>query len=230
MFDTVTRQDPHMIQPKVQPIRVDNARAITGKNLSFVAAPLFVFGYGVVQLIGVFGRSHGPGFVFTAGHFLFLVGLVLFGVVLARLRQMMVPTSSRRKVAADLTTVIGFVGLIAFIRIAIIDLVVGLRAADSHAMSALYGQFGNFPGVFPAAVYNIGPLLYEAAMIALLLQLAVLSPRRFPIWSPVLYVLGIVSIGINLNLLPLGAALFGFALVPRGPVGCKYPVTGQPAS
>jgi hypothetical protein len=61
---------------------------------------------------------------------------------------------------------------------------------------------------------GFGPLLFEVGLLALLVQLAVLRPRRLPVSSPVLFVGGVVLIGINLDLLPLGAALFWLALAP----------------
>jgi hypothetical protein len=110
--------------------------------------------------------------------------------------------------------VVAGVGLVAFVRVAIIDLVVGLRAADHAAMSNLFGQLDDFPGVLPGGFYAVGPLLFEIGLLALLVQLAVIRPRRLPVSSPVLFFLGVVLIGINLDLLPLAAVLFWLALAP----------------
>ena len=52
------------------------------------------------------------------------------------------------------------------------------------------------------------------SFIVLAVQLAVLHPRRLAYSSPGLIVIGFVCIMINLNLLPVGAALFVLALAP----------------
>jgi hypothetical protein len=184
-------------------------------RISFLAAPMLILVYGVVRLIGgLYGSHGGPGLVWTAGHALFLAGLVLFGAVLFGLRGLLSGTTRAHRLAADVTIVVACVGLIAFVRVAVIDLVVGLRAADPTAMSRLLGQFEDFPGVLPAAFYQVGPLLFQVGLFLLLTRLALLRPRRLPRWSPVLFLLGAVLIGIDLDLLPLGAALFWLALAP----------------
>ena len=75
-------------------------------------------------------------------------------------------------------------------------------------------DIGNRPGILPSAVWNLGPILFEVGLIVLAVQLAVLHPRRLAYWSPALIVIGFVCIMINLNLLPVGAALFVLALAP----------------
>jgi hypothetical protein len=42
----------------------------------------------------------------------------------------------------------------------------------------------------------------------------VLHPRCLAAWSPVIIIVGFLCIMVNLNLLPVGAALFGLALAP----------------
>ncbi len=69
--------------------------------------------------------------------------------------------------------------------------------------------------MLPAAFYSLGPLLFEVGLAALLIQLAVLRPRRLPWWSPVPFLGGLVLISIDLDLLPVGAALFAFALAQQ---------------
>jgi hypothetical protein len=181
---------------------------------SFLAAPAFILAYGVVRLVGGPGGRDGPGLAWTAGHALFLVGLLLFGVVLFGLRRQVGATVGGQGLTANAAIVVAGAGLIAFVRVAVIDLVVGLRAADHAAMSTLFGQLKDFPGVLPGGFYAVGPLLFEVGLLALVVQLAVQRPRRLPVSSPVLLFLGVVLIGINLDLLPLGAALFWLALAP----------------
>jgi hypothetical protein len=181
---------------------------------SFLAAPAFVLAYGVVRLAGGVDGRDGPGLAWTAGHALFLVGLVLFSGVLFGLRRQVPATTGGHRLTANVAIVVAGVGLVAFVRVAIIDLVVGLRAADHAAMSKLFGQLDDFPGVLPGGFYAVGPLLFEIGLLALLVQLAVIRPRRLPVSSPVLFFLGVVLIGINLDLLPLAAVLFWLALAP----------------
>jgi hypothetical protein len=181
---------------------------------ALLAAPTFVLAYGVVRLLGGLDGREGPGLAWTAGHALFLAGLLLFWVVLFGLRRQLGAIVGWRRLTANAAIVVAGAGLIAFVRVAVIDLVVGLRAPDHAAMSKLFGQLKDFPGVLPSGFYAVGPLLFEVGLLALLVQLAVLRPRRLPVSSPVLFLLGAALIGINLDLLPLGAALFWLALAP----------------
>ena len=181
---------------------------------SFLAAPVLILAYGVVRLAGGPGGRDGPGLAWTAGHALFLAGLLQFFVVLVGLRRQVGTTVGGPRLTANAAIVVAGAGLIAFVRVAVIDLVVGLRAADHAAMSRLFGQLDDFPGVLPGGLYAVGPLLFEVGLLALLVQLAVLRPRRLPVSSPVLFLLGVVLIGINLDLLPLSAALFWLSLAP----------------
>jgi hypothetical protein len=164
--------------------------------------------------VGQAHGSYGPGLAWTAGHLLFLAGLLLFAPVLVGLYQLVPATTALRRVAASAALAVAGVGLLAFVREALIDLVVGLRAADHQAMDTLYQQIGDFPKVVPAVFYNVGPLLFEVGLAGLVVLLAVLRPRRFPWWSPALFLLGAVLIDINLDLLTVGAALFLLALTP----------------
>lgn len=200
-------------------------------RICFIAAPVFMAAYGVVRLVGLAEGGYGPGLAWTLGHALFLLGLLLFGVVLIGLYRLVPGTTRARRVTALVTLAVAYLGLIAFVRQAVVDLVVGLRAADHHAMDVLYGQIGNFPNVVPAVFYNVGPLLFELGLAGLVIQLAVFRPRRLPWWSPALFLLGAVLIAVNLDLLPLGAALFALALAPaaRGPRALSAQVEPRPS-
>jgi hypothetical protein len=173
-----------------------------------------MFGYGVVRLIDGLDGEYGPGPAWTIGHLLFLAGLVLFGCVVVRLRSLVPTTTTTRKVTASVAMVLALAGIVAFVRVIILDLMVGFQAADNAEMDVIRDDIGNVPGILPEAVWDLGPLLFEVGLISLTIQLAVLHPRRLAAWSPVLIVIGFVCIMINLNLLPAGAALFGLALSP----------------
>ena len=179
----------------------------------FLTAPVLMFGYGVARLIDGRDGEYGPGLAWTVGHLLFLAGLRLFGVVFVRLRRL-VPTTMPRKVMASAALALGVAGVVAFVRVIIRDLVVGFRADSNADMDMVRHDIGNRPGILPSAVWNLGPILFEVSFIVLAVQLAVLHPRRLAYWSPALIVIGFVCIMINLNLLPVGAALFVLALAP----------------
>lgn len=192
-------------------------------RITFVAAPAMVLAYGVVRLIDGRDGVHGPGLAWTVGHSLFLVGLVLFGAVLVGLRRM-VPAGARpRRIVADLATVVGFAGLLPFVRGIIIDIVAGIRAADRPEMERLSDRYHDIPGLLPSAYYDLGPVLFEIGLVALLVLLA--AGRRMPWWSPVLMVLGFAVIPVNLDLLPLGGAIMGVALAP-GAARRRVPAAG----
>ncbi|QKW39317.1 hypothetical protein HUT06_39175 [Actinomadura sp. NAK00032] len=188
-------------------------------RIAFHLAPALMLAYGVVRLIDGRDGQHGPGPAWTVGHVLFLGSLLLYGGVIAglygRVRAASGGTASR--VAAGVTTVLAAVGLAAFVRVAVIDIVVGLRAADAAEKSMLADRYADVPAVLPQAIYEIGPVFFMLGLVALLVQFAVTAPGRkaVAVMSPVLVVLGFVAITINLDLLPAGAALIWLALVPH---------------
>jgi hypothetical protein len=180
----------------------------------FLAAPALMFGYGVVRLIDGRDGEYGPGLAWTTGHLLFLASLVLFGVVVVQLRRLVSSTTTAQQVMASVAMVLALAGVVAFVRVIIIDLVVGFRAADNPDMRVVRDDIGNVPGVLPEAVWDLGPLPFVVGLVTLTMLLAVLHPRLLAAWSPVLIVIGFACIMVNLNLLPVGAALIGLALAP----------------
>ncbi|MGW3771353.1 hypothetical protein [Actinomadura verrucosospora] len=187
-------------------------------RIAFHLAPALMLAYGAVRLIDGRDGQHGPGPAWTVGHLLFLGSLLLYGAVIAGLwRRMPVAEGGRaRRVTAGALTAMAAVGLVTFVRVAIIDIVVGLRAADSAEKSALSDRYADVPAVLPQAFYEIGPVLFMLGLTALLVQHAVVGPRRAPVAaSPVLVVLAFVVITADLDLLPAGAALIWLALFPH---------------
>ncbi|MEV4671255.1 hypothetical protein AB0K34_06345 [Actinomadura sp. NPDC049382] len=187
-------------------------------RIAFHLAPALMLAYGVVRLIDGRDGQHGPGPAWTVGHVLFLGSLLLYGGVIAglygRVRAASGGTASR--VVAGVTTVVAALGLATFVRVAVIDIVVGLRAADPAEKSMLADRYADVPAVLPQAVYEIGPVFFMLGLLALLVQFAVTAPGRKAVaaLSPVLVTLGFVAITLDLNLLPAGAALIWLALVP----------------
>ena len=179
------------------------------------AAPALFFAYGLVRLLDGRDGDRGPGPAWTLGHLFFLAGLLLYGVVLVGLRRALSGVGGWRRYAATTATVLGAIGLLAFIRVAIIDIVVGLRAADHPGMGELFQRYENAPwGVVPAAVGEVVPVFFVVGMVALVTLLAVGRPRLLPGWSPVLVLCGFVIMTVNLDLFSIGAALLWLALAP----------------
>ncbi|WP_404960232.1 hypothetical protein [Streptomyces sp. 147326] len=133
----------------------------------------------------------------------------LFAVVFPALRRMTGPTTRAGRLSASAAALLGLTGTLAVVVQAVIDLVVGFRAADRPGMERLFEEVQNHPGVLPA-VYTVGPVLFYAGLAWLLVQLAV--QRRVGPWRPVMVVLGTATTVVSLDLLPLGALLFAAAL------------------
>jgi hypothetical protein len=180
----------------------------------FVAAPALMSGYGVIRLFDGLDGEFGPGLAWTIGHLLFLSGMVLFGVVIVQLGRLVPVTTTARQVTASVAVALALAGVVAFVRVIFLDLVVGFLAADNAEMLMIREDIGDFPGILPEAVWELGPLLFMVGVLTLTVQLAVLHPRRLAAWSPMMVAVGFLCIMINLNLLPVGAALLALALAP----------------
>jgi hypothetical protein len=167
-------------------------------RISAVAAPVLLLFYGLLRLVDGLDGEHGPGLAWDIGHTMFFVAFLLFGVMVVGLRHMVPATSRGRLVAAGSATVAGLFGVAAFLWVILGDLSEPIREQAP----------------LPDPLYAVGPLLFQLGVLTLLVQLAVLRPRRLPPWSPVLVFLGFVPIAVNLDLLPLGALLILAGLAP----------------
>jgi hypothetical protein len=78
-------------------------------GMAMLAAPVFVFLYGVIRLLD---SRHGPGFGWTMSHLFFLVGLALYVLVVAELRRQ-AHTTGWRVWAANATAATAWLGLLA---------------------------------------------------------------------------------------------------------------------
>ncbi|MFE3198473.1 hypothetical protein [Embleya sp. NPDC059237] len=186
---------------------------------AFHLAPALMGAYGVVRLVDGIDGQHGPGPAWTIGHLLFLGSLLLYGVVIAGLRRRILDAGAggpARRITAGVLTTVAAVGLAAFVRVAVLDIVVGLKAADAAEKSALSDRYADVPAVIPQAFYEVGPVFFMLGLLALFVQYAVVGPRRglASAAAPVLVLVGFVAIMADLNLLPIGAALIWVALVP----------------
>ncbi|MFI6514280.1 hypothetical protein ACIBF1_01810 [Spirillospora sp. NPDC050679] len=177
-------------------------------RLAFHLAPALMLAYGAVRLIDGRDGQHGPGPAWTVGHLLFLGSLVLYGGVIAGLhgRIWAAGRGAARRAAAGVTAAVAAFGLLTFIRVAIIDIYVGLEAESPAEKSALADRYADVPAVLPQAVYEIGPVFFMLGLVALL---AATGHRA----ASALIALGFVTITLNLDLLPVGAALIWVALV-----------------
>jgi hypothetical protein len=183
-------------------------------RICYVAAPACLLGYGILRLIDGLDGSHGPGPAWSAGHLLFLASMLLFAIVLYGLWQAL----PRYRAAGAVAVVAGVVGVLAFCRVILVDLIVGFESVDRAAMNRDYGRYDGFPGGLPSgftgALDNVGPPLLIVGLLTLTILLASLRPRRLRWWSPVAILAGFVAISASLDLLPLGGALLGVALLP----------------
>lgn len=203
-------------------------------RITFHLAPALMLAYGAVRLVDGLDGQHGPGPAWTAGHLIFLGSLVLYGGVIAGLygRVRAAAGGTARRVTAGVVTAVAAFGLATFVRVAIVDIVVGLRAADAAEKSMLADRYAHVPAVLPQALYEIGPAFFMLGLVALLIQLAVVTPGRKAVaaLSPVLVALGFVVIMLDLDLLPAGAALIWLALVrftrEQGPSSPEHLGTG----
>jgi hypothetical protein len=183
-------------------------------RFAYVAAPAFLVVYGLLRLIDGLDGTHGPGPWWSAGHLFFLASMALFAVVFVALRGALTRLRPLGTVAAGL----GLVGVLAFVRVILVDLIVGFQSANRAEMDVNYDKYDGFPGGLPSSVTgamdNLGPVLFLAGMLTLTILLAAARPRQLPWWSPVAFVAGYLVMPVNLDLLPLGGALMGAALVP----------------
>jgi hypothetical protein len=178
------------------------------KKIGITAGALFV-AYGIIRLIDGANGDRGPGLAWSSGHLLFLVGLLLFGVVLLLARAAV----SRRRVLATVAAVVGLVGIAAIVRVILIDLIVGFRAGNHAAMSVVRDDYDRWPGdlgIYPT-LEVLGPILFLAGLLTLAVLLTL--EHRLTAWAPPLLILGFVLISANLDLMPLGGALLGLAFV-----------------
>ncbi|MFE2167519.1 hypothetical protein ACFXB3_21040 [Streptomyces sp. NPDC059447] len=187
----------------------DNRRPAALTRAAFVSAPLCILAYGAIRLGD---PGHGPGPAWTVGHIALLAGVLQFALVFPALRRMTGPATAAGRASAGAAALLGLAGTLAVVAQAVIDLVVGLNAADRPEMNRLFDEVQSHPGVLPA-VYTVGPMLFYVGLVWLMVQLAV--RRRVGAWRPALVVLGTVTMGVSLDLMPLGGLMFAAALYPR---------------
>lgn len=177
-------------------------------NKILIAAPLCFIAYGIIRLVDGADGEHGPGPAWTAGHLFFLLGVLLYAIILVALQK------SIKTVPARLAAVAGLVGVLAFVRVIVVDLIVGFRAAVHADKSRIADEYDRWPGDLGIydAFYSVGPILFLAGLLTLSILLT--RARRQPVWSPFLLLAGFLIISVNLDLMPLGGALLLGGLLP----------------
>jgi len=174
-------------------------------RISAVAAPLLLLLYGVLRLVDGLDGDHGPGLAWNAGHTLFLIAFVLFGVLIVGLRGLAPASTTGQGIVVNTATAAGLIGVAGFLWVILCDLFERLEEAAP----------------LPDPLYALSPLLFQLGLLALMVRPVTARPRRLPVWSPLLVFLGFVPIAVNLDLLPLGAILIAAGLSPlvRRPAG-----------
>jgi hypothetical protein len=163
-----------------------------------VTAPALMLVYGILRWIDGLDGRHKGGPAWNVGHTAFLIAIVLFGVLAVGLGRIVRRESPSRQPVADVATAATLFGAACFLWVIIGDLFAGFRDAAP----------------LPGPLELIGPALFQLGMLTLLVLLVVARPRRLPVWSPMLVLLGFASIAASLELLPFASILVGAGLVP----------------
>jgi hypothetical protein len=165
--------------------------------------------YGLLRVVdGLDGDRHnGPAW--DVGHVAFFAAIVLFAVLAVALRGLDRPAATASRVLVEAATVATLFGAGCFLWV-----ITGDLSADFRSAAPL-----------PDALELIGPALFQIGLLILLVRLVL--ARRLPVWSPVLVLVGFAAIGVNLDLLPLGAVLVLVALLPLALSRDERLTTGQ---
>ncbi|MFD1535620.1 hypothetical protein [Nonomuraea guangzhouensis] len=188
---------------------------------SFTAGPAaFLGGWLLMRPIG---GDLVPGPWWTAAHAVWLLGFLLFGVMVLELRRMAAPATGRQKAAVGAATGVALFSVLANVAQLVIDLVAGFTSADGAAMRVFFDQVRGYPGV-DLVVYSVGAQLFFVALLVLAGIMAVL--RRATSLSAVVLAAGVVvmavavfGVGRDSALVAVGMAVLwlGALLLGRGP-------------
>jgi hypothetical protein len=167
-------------------------------RFSALAAPVLLLLYGVLRLIDGLDGDHGPGLVWDLGHVLFFTAFLLLGVLIIGMWQLVPTATVRKRIVAGVAMLLGVFGVGCFLWVILGDLFASFRDAAP----------------LPDALEMVGPLLFQIGVLALLVMLVAARPRRLPVWSPPLVLVGFILFAVNLDLIPVGALLVLAGLAP----------------
>jgi hypothetical protein len=167
-------------------------------RFSALAAPTLLLLYGVLRLVDGLDGSHGPGLAWNVGHMLFFLGFVLLGVLTVGMRLLVPARTVWTRTAANLAMAAGLFGAGCFLWVILGDLSTEFRDAAP----------------LPDPLELVGPLLFQAGMLTLLVMLTATRPRRLPVWSTLCVLGGFLLFAVNLDLIPIGALLVTAGLAP----------------
>ncbi|SCG43354.1 hypothetical protein [Micromonospora halophytica] len=180
-----------------------DTRAGSSLRLPAVVAPLLLLVYGLFRFADGLDGDRGNGWAWDVGHVAFGLGILVFGALALRLRRVLLPAGWRAGLTvATAATLLGAAG---FLWVIVYDLFPGLEDV----------------AVIPGPVFLLGPALFELGLLALLVRAVLVRPRLLPPWSPVLVLVGFVAIAVELDLLPVGAALVLVGLLPLARGGTR---------
>ncbi|MEU7834013.1 MULTISPECIES: hypothetical protein [unclassified Nonomuraea] len=198
-----------------------NSLANSVARASFTAGPAaFLGGWLLMRPID---GDLVPGPWWTAAHAVWLLGFLLFGVMVLELRRMAAPTTGGQKAAVWAATGVALFSVLANVAQLVIDLVAGFTSADGAAMRAVFDQVQGYPGV-ELVVYSVGAQLFFVALLVLAGIMAVL--HRVTSLSAVVVAAGVVvlavamlGVGRDSALVAVGMAVLwlGALLLGRGP-------------
>jgi hypothetical protein len=180
------------------------------RQISFIAAPVFLFAYGVCHLLDGQQGFYGPGIYWTIGHVFFILAFIAFASAAWELKnRASVGGKGRFAVVAALLAVMG---TIVFVRVGGIDLATGILAPNHTAMASISARLNGWPDTRLLPWWRLGPILFQVGLMSLLILLVWV--KRLPWWSPITVLLGFLIIAYNLNLLAAGATLIGIGFLP----------------
>lgn len=167
-------------------------------RFSALAAPVLLLLYGVLRLIDGLDGDHGSGLAWDLGHVLFFIAFLLLGVLIIGMWQLVPAATVRQRIVAGVAMLLGMFGVGCFLWVIAGDLFASFRDAAP----------------LPDALEMVGPLLFQIGVLTLLVLLAAARPRRLPVWSPPLVLVGFLLFAVNLDLIPVGALLVLAGLAP----------------
>lgn len=187
-------------------------------RIPFIAAPVLMFGYGIIRILDGLDGERGPGPAWTIGHLVFVAAMVMFLLVFRHLHRL-----AGGDTLSTVTLVVAAVGAVALIGQFGVDIVSGLLA-DTHAQMAANSRTVHGNPLVALAIYDVGPYLFYAGQFVLVLQLAL--TRRIAGWTPVLLLVDLVMPLVDKDLIPIGAAalLVSFVSISR-----RIPARPEPA-